>query len=121
MPPRRDDRVSRDDDSDPGKALPVILERTGAMREKLDEIALLVRDLDARVRTVEKERSQSIVELHDRMEKLEQWRRDIETAKAAEAKATEPWRAIWKRAIEVIVVLSVGGAAAAAWRVIVGH
>ncbi|MEK0431758.1 MAG: hypothetical protein RL139_1562 [Gemmatimonadota bacterium] len=88
------------------------------MKSKLDEIALLVRELDQRVRFVERERSQTIEELHDRIDKLDQWRRDIETAKAAEVKATEPWRAIIKRAVEVVVVLSVGGAAAALWRVL---
>lgn len=88
------------------------------MRDKLDEIAILVRDLDARVRTVEKERSSAMDTLHDRLDKVELWKRDIETAKAAESKATEWGRSIMRRAVEVIVVLSVGGAAAAAWRVI---
>ena len=107
------------DDSDPSRMFPVILERVSGVKQDIEALSILVRDLDSRVRTVEMERSQRLAGIEDRVVELEQWRRDLKTAEDAKVKVKEPYTRLWWLGVGAVVVMAMSGFAVIMWRIVV--
>lgn len=89
------------------------------MRDKIDELVVLVRDVEQRLRHVEQGRGASIDTIHDRIDKIEQWRRDMETSANAAAKVKEPYARLWWLGVGAVVVMAMTGFAVVMWRIVV--